>query len=66
MNGMPIEYKCRKCGYILFKSTDTVLPVNTVISRYSKRCPKCGKVLSFNVFEDVKIEAGSRRRRRVL
>jgi len=60
VSGMPVVYKCRKCGHILFESNEAVYPVSSVINRYGGKCPRCGNVLSFNIFEDLKVE-GARR-----
>ena len=43
-----IIIKCKKCGYVLFR-TQAVIPVDTVLKQYGYKCPRCGARLSPNL-----------------
>lgn len=45
---MPQRIICGKCGFALYEGAEVKQPVE-VILHYDGKCPKCGKVLEYDV-----------------
>ena len=59
---MPIVYRCKKCGYVLYVfwrvgSSYGVPTPSEIISRYGGYCPKCGKRLQKPSWQNIVIAA---------
>jgi DNA-directed RNA polymerase subunit RPC12/RpoP len=42
-----IIIKCKKCGYVLYR-TATVIPVSAILRQYGYKCPRCGAQLNLD------------------
>jgi len=64
---MPIIYKCKKCGFILFNFVDVTQTYQgaptpfQIIERFRGRCPKCGHELNIPSIDDIEIKSTKRR-----
>lgn len=55
-NRMPLKIICKKCGYVLFESEDLKSPQDILAEKYDNKCPKCGRRIKLDDFDNTKIE----------
>ena len=64
---MPVRYKCKRCGYVLYEVESTrglrgtgVLTPLQVIERYGYICPNCKRTLQLPKREDIIVKKRER------
>jgi len=66
---LPVIYKCRRCGHVLFEflrvGQDSYgLPTpSELIAKIGDSCPKCGSRLRVSGLDDIKVHPYSRKTR---
>ena len=56
---MPVVYRCRECGFVLWAGCRDLPTPSEVIARYGGRCPRCGRKLTKPTLRDVRVRVES-------
>lgn len=49
---MPLVIKCKKCGGVIYSSSDAIEPVSDIIKqRFNSRCPHCDRKITDDEIE---------------